>query len=117
MPRLLIVEDNDDLRRAISAYFGEHGWHVKATRTLGSALAIADVHLPHVIITELMLPDVRGYRFVDAYRRAVSAHRVRVIALTRMPDVLFARAKEIGFDEVIAKPANLDALRALAEQR
>jgi DNA-binding response OmpR family regulator len=110
VPRLLIVEDNDDLRRALAAYFTEAGWHVKATRALGSALAIANQHLPHVIITELALPDARGYRFVDTYRRAVPSHNVKVIAVTRMPEMLFARAREIGFDDVLAKPVDFDQL-------
>ncbi len=114
---MLIVEDNDDLRRATSAYFAEHGWHVRATRTLGSAITICDSHRPHVIISELMLPDVRGYRFVDTFRRAMSGQPVKVIAVTRMPELLFERAKQIGFDEVLAKPVDLDTLRAHAERR
>jgi two-component system, OmpR family, response regulator len=117
VPRLLIVEDNDDWRRMTTAYFAEHGWHVRATRTLGSALTICETHRPHVIISELMLPDVRGYRFVDTFRRALNGHPVKVIAVTRMPELLFERAKQIGFDEVIAKPVDLDTLRSHAEQR
>ena len=117
MPRLLVVEDNDDWRRMTSAYFAEHGWHVKATRTFGSALSICESHRPHVIISELMLPDVRGYRFVDTFRRAVSGQTVKVIAVTRMPELLFERAKQIGFDEVLAKPIDLDTLRTHAELR
>jgi CheY-like chemotaxis protein len=117
VPRLLIVEDNDDWRRTTTSYFAEHGWHVRATRTLGAALALCDTHRPHVIISELMLPDVRGYRFVDTFRRAVVGQPVKVIAVTRMSDVLFERAKQIGFDEVLAKPVDLDALRRLAERR
>lgn len=112
VPRLVIVEDNDDLRRALASFFTEQGWHVKATRALGSALAATTTHVPHVIITELQLPDVRSYRFVDTFRRAVPSHRVKVIALTRMPEILFARAKDSGFDDVLAKPVNFELLLA-----
>lgn len=114
LPRILIVEDNDDLRRQLAAYFTSRGWSVEATRTLHAALAVASRQRPAVIVTELLLPDVRGYRFADDYRRSVG-EPVAIIALTRMPAMIFDSARKAGFDRVFAKPADLDALYRCAE--
>ena len=91
LPRMLIVEDNDQHRRELVAHFTDRGWSVEATRTFRAALAIARRHLPVVIVTELLLPDVRGYRFAQEYRDAVGKSVV-VVAVTRIPSTIFENA-------------------------
>jgi DNA-binding response OmpR family regulator len=108
LPRLLIVEDNDELRRELVTFFVERGWRVEFARTLSAALRIASQLLPQVIVTELILPDVRGY-FAAQYRAAVPSGVV-VIALTRISPSIFDSARKAGFDEVLAKPISADAL-------
>lgn len=114
LPRMLIVEDNDEHRRELVAHFADRGWSVEATRTLRAALAIARRHLPAVILTELLLPDVRGYRFAQEYRDAIS-NPVMIVAVTRVPAMIFETARKAGFDQVLAKPVDLDALERCVE--
>lgn len=114
LPRMLIVEDNDQHRRELVAHFTERGWSVEATRTFRAALAIARRHLPVMIVSELLLPDVRGYRFAQEYREAVGKPVV-VVALTRIPSMIFESACSAGFDEVLGKPVDLEELDRLAE--
>jgi CheY-like chemotaxis protein len=114
LPRMLIVEDNDQLRRELVAHFTERGWSVEATRTFRAALAIARRHLPAVILTELLLPDVRGYRFAQEYRDAVGKP-VMIVAVTRIPMMIFESARRAGFDEVLGKPVDLEALERFVE--
>ena len=109
--RVLIVEDNDELRRDLAVHLSSQGWHVETARTLSSATVLAARQLPDVVVSELLLPDVRGYRFVDSLRDAVP-HRIAVVGVTRMPAELFERAKELGFDEIHAKPIDASALEA-----
>ena len=68
-----------------------------------------------MIVTELLLPDVRSYRFCDAYRTAIS-HPITICAVTRLPQLIFESARNAGFDEVFAKPVNLDVLLARVER-
>ena len=114
LPRMLIVEDNDEHRRELVAHFTDRGWSVEATRTLRGALAIARRHLPAVILTELLLPDVRGYRFAQEYRDAVGKP-VMIVAVTRIPMMIFESARRAGFDEVLGKPVDLEALERFVE--
>lgn len=114
LPRMLIVEDNDEHRRELAAHFTDRGWSVEATRTLRAALAIARRHLPAVILTELLLPDVRGYRFAQEYRDAVGSP-VMIVAVTRVPALIFESARKAGFDQVLGKPIDLEALERCVE--
>jgi two-component system KDP operon response regulator KdpE len=112
--RVLIVEDNDELRRQLVQSFIERGYAVEAVRTLKAALEIAKRQRPHVVVTELLVPDARSYRFADAYRSAV-ARPLTILAVTRLPQLIFDSARRAGFDEVFAKPVDVETLIARVE--
>jgi CheY-like chemotaxis protein len=112
--RLLVVEDNDDHRRELMRELGGRGWIVECARTLRDAVELARRHRPHAIVTELVLPDVRDYRFAAQLRRAV-AEDVTIVAVTRLPELVFESARRAGFDDVLAKPVAIDALQLRIE--
>jgi CheY-like chemotaxis protein len=113
--RVLIVEDNDELRRGLVKYFSDRGCAVEAVRTRVAAIEVATKHQPHVIISELLLPDARGYRFAEDYRRTVP-HDVVIVAVTWMSEIIFDSARRAGFDEVFGKPMDPDTLYARVER-
>lgn len=115
VPRVLVVEDNDELRRDLVTYLTIRGCAVESVRTLRSAIKVATKHQPHVIVTELLLPDVRSYRFADEYRGAVP-HPIVIVAVTWMPEMIFENARRAGFDEVFGKPMDHETLYARIER-
>ncbi|NVB84443.1 MAG: response regulator [Kofleriaceae bacterium] len=107
--RVLLIDDNDDHRGALASALRERGWTVDTARTARLGLDLATKSPPDVVLTELILPDARGYQFARALRSAIDGE-VRVIALTRLPAQLHAHALAEGFDHVEAKPVNVDTL-------
>lgn len=107
--RVLLIDDNDDQCAALATALRERGWLVDTARTARRGLDLAAKSPPDVVLTELILPDARGYQFARALRGAIEGD-VRVIALTRLPAQLHAHALSEGFDHVEAKPVNVDAL-------
>ena len=78
----------------------------------------AGTHRPEVIICDIGLPGMDGYRVAEALRGNPAAASARLIALTGSGrDEDRRRAKEAGFDEHLTKPADpvaLDAILAAA---
>lgn len=89
--------------------FEGRGWDVTTAEDLRSAIDMAMRHQPHVIVTELLLPDVQSLQFVRALRSAVE-HDIQVVALTRANAVVLEQARHEGFDLAVAKPMDIDEL-------
>ena len=106
---MLIIDDNDDQRTALATALRQRGWHVDSARTARLGLDLAARSAPDVVLTELILPDTRGYQFARALKNTVEGE-VRVIALTRLPKQLHAHALAEGFDHVEAKPVDVEVL-------
>jgi CheY-like chemotaxis protein len=107
--RMLVIDDDDGQRRATVAAFTAAGWTVADASDLKGAMDLAMNLQPALIVTELALPDTRGFQFARALRSAVE-HDVHLVAVTRQPESLFEEALGAGFDAVLAKPASVDAV-------
>jgi CheY-like chemotaxis protein len=107
--RILIVDDQEDMRRDLIAHFRGIGWDVDVARDVRTAIESALAFQPHVIVSELLLPDARGYFFARTLRSIID-HDIRMIGITRLSRQLFAQARTAGFDVVFAKPIDVDQL-------
>lgn len=108
--RILLVDGNAELRRATADALRRRGWDVRdVSDDVRVAIDAAQLHQPHVIITELELAGVTGMHFGRSLRSVVE-HDVRLIAGTSAPSSLHEQARQAGFDAVFAKPLDLDAV-------
>jgi len=87
------------------------GWSIEGARNGKLGLDAVAHNLPDIVLTELILPDVRGFNFVHSVRSMVE-HDLFVIGLTRLPRELHGRALTSGFDHVQCKPIDIDELHA-----
>ena len=116
-PRVLVIADRDDQRRQLVLALEAAGWLVTMAADLRDGMAAAMAHPPAAIVTELALPDTRGFQFARTLRSAVE-HDVQLIAVTRLPEEMFEEARRAGFDRVFANTVPYDVItRALAASR
>jgi DNA-binding response OmpR family regulator len=108
--RVLLVDDNDEHRRMLANALRQRGWSVELARTGREGLDAAARVQPDVIVTELILPDVRGFHFGRSLRSIIE-HDIVVIAVTRIGEELHGRALKSGFDHVLPKPLDIDELQ------
>lgn len=101
--RALIIDDEDDSRHATALVFESRGWTVETAHDLRSGIDAAMRQQPDVIVTELLLPDVKSLQFARSLRSAVD-HDIQVVALSRAPLEALAEARREGFDLVLGKP-------------
>ena len=116
--RILVVEDDADLRRALSIRLKAAGYEVTATADGTSALASARETPPSLVLLDLGLPVVDGYEVMDRIRRIGGLAGVPIVILSaRDPAQEEARARAAGAVAFVPKPHDpARLLRVIAEQ-
>lgn len=110
--RLLIVDDNHDQRTALAEALRSMSWQVDEARDGHTAIGLATTRPPMIAITELMLPDMQGFRLARTLRKIVG-EELLVVALTRLDHTgIHSLARMAGIGEVILKPASPHSLNA-----
>jgi DNA-binding NarL/FixJ family response regulator len=79
---LLLVDDEPGLREAVQAYLEESDFTVKTAGTAQSAWEILDNYVPDLVITDIMMPQVDGYKFLKQLREDPRFRKLPVVFLT-----------------------------------
>ena len=108
-PRILIAEDNPDLREVLIDALTDAGYEVGEASNGLEALARAEAWLPDAILLDLMMPGMDGADFLRARRERPFLARVPVMVLTAHP-FHHRMLDGLGATVVIRKPYNLDEL-------
>ncbi|MFC6645333.1 response regulator transcription factor [Granulicella cerasi] len=107
---VLIVDDDVELCEMLSSYLGSHGWSVSTAHSGEAGLASAASLMPHLVIVDVMLPDMDGF---EVLRRLHKAHSHRVLLLTaRGEEIDRIVGLELGADDYLGKPFNPRELMA-----
>lgn len=110
-PRVLVVEDDADLRRLLRKGLGEEGFEVVCVATGAEAIKIAGDHPPDVLIVDIGLPDSDGRDVCQALRaRGLEAPVVFLTARDAVVDRL--SGFRVGGDDYVTKPFALPELVA-----
>ena len=109
--RVLVVEDDEQLRRIITSNLAARGHEVRQAADASTALAALAEDKPDLLILDINLPDRTGW---DVLRDAQLPDDVRVLMLTAVP-VSPRRLAEFRPVAYLPKPFPLEALLRLAE--
>jgi len=110
--RLLVVEDNPDIREMMKLMLEQEGYHVATAADGVAALTAVEVERPDVVFLDIGLPEMDGYEVARRLRKGNK--ELPLIALTGYGQSSDRRrAIEAGFDDHLAKPVNVDRLRQL----
>jgi two-component system OmpR family response regulator len=109
--RVLVVDDEPNIADVVSMALRFQGFAVETAGTGTDALsAVADFR-PHLIVLDVMLPDMEG--FDVAQRLGAQRARVPIIFLTARDDTADKiRGLSIGGDDYVTKPFSLEELVA-----
>jgi diguanylate cyclase (GGDEF)-like protein len=111
-PRLLIVEDDADIANMLKIYFAGMEYEVDIAPRGGLALEKTRTVLPHLIVLDIMLPDIDGYEVCRTLRTNTRTSHIPVIFLTQKDersDKL--QGLELGADDYITKPFDIEELK------
>lgn len=108
--RILIVDDNDGLCEVVSLIFEETGAHIYTAQNGRDGLKRFFEHRPHLVILDIMLPDIDGWEVCRQIRLLADTP---VLMLTTLDeDNAVIRGLDLGADDFLSKPFNMDVLVA-----
>ena len=108
--KILLVEDESNIRNLISTILEAAGYHTIAVGTCSLALSLFASHVPDLVILDLGLPDRDGMYFLQAVRKE---HNTPIIVLSaRSHEKDKVDALDAGANDYVTKPFGSEELLA-----
>jgi DNA-binding response OmpR family regulator len=108
-PRLLFVDDEEDLRTVVQHQLTEEGFAVDTADDGDTAIAALREKLYDLILLDIRMPRVNGIEVLKYVKKAQLSSRI--IMLTAVDDLSTAlEAVRIGANDYVTKPYNLNDL-------
>jgi two-component system cell cycle response regulator DivK len=115
--RILLVDDYPDALEIWELYLGSLGYDVVTADDGPKALDRAHAQRPDVIVLDLELPGITGFEVARRLRGAAETAAIPLIAATGYSHVpQLDEAREAGFDSIVIKPCEPEALVAEIER-
>ena len=114
-PLVLVVEDDPDLREALSDLIAQRlGARVLDAADGAEALALAAEERPDLVLTDWSMPRMGGAGLLRALRADPRTRAVPIVLFSGAADR--STAVEMGFDGYLSKPFGLSSLLPLLER-
>lgn len=108
---VLIVEDSEDTLTLLSTMFSQQGSQVVQASSASEALDAASSAPPDIVISDIGMPDVDGYEFLQQLKQIPGMDGVPAIAISGYAsDEDRRKALSVGYLALMPKPINVDAL-------
>lgn len=112
--RVLVVDDEPDLRALYSVNLSEAGHEVIMASNGAEGLDVLTRERPDVILVDLMMPVMDGYEFLQNLRKMPEHRRTPVIVVSAIATGGFS--KKLGASGFVAKPFDADELISAVER-
>ena len=110
MTRILVVDDEAQIRKALSVNLTARGYDVDLAETGEEALALAAAHHPDLVLLDVGLPGIDGVQVVEGLRGWTT---VPIIMLSvRDSEADKVRALDAGADDYVTKPFGMNEVLA-----
>ncbi len=110
--RILVIEDDYDVAEMLLMYFGAHQYEIFHAEDGNVGIEMARTHFPKLILLDVMLPHMDGYEVCRRLRATSLTKYIPIIFLTQRDERADrVRGLELGADDYITKPFDVDELR------
>lgn len=111
-PRVLVADDNSDMRRYVSKLLGDQ-FQIQTVPDGEAALEAIRVHLPDLVLTDVMMPKLDGFGLLKELRSSPRTSSLPVIMLSaRAGEESRVEGMEAGADDYLVKPFGAKELLA-----
>ena len=104
MPKIMLVEDDNNLREIYAARMQAEGYEVVTAADGEEALVTGKAEKPDLIISDVMMPKISGFEMLDIIRNTEGMKDVKVIMLTALgQNEEQERADKLGANKYLVK--------------
>lgn len=109
MFQVLVLEDNKDLNRSVCSFLNQNGYEATGCLCANDAYDAMYERVFDLIISDIMMPDVDGFAFVETVRSL--NQDIPILFMTARDDFASKqRGFRAGVDDYMVKPIDLDEL-------
>jgi len=108
--RVLVVDDNEDLAYLFSSLIQLMGYDTHTVFSARAALGAISTYSPHVVFSDLGMPEISGYDLARKIRAGDSAQPFLVSVSGWNDAKTVSASRNAGFDLHLAKPVSHDQI-------
>ena len=110
---ILAVDDDDAVLQLVAKSLSTAGFVVAGCRSAAEALERAEAEDPQLILADVVMPEMNGFEFRDAYRRRFPHRVTPFVFLSSLadPDTI-VRGLGMGVDDYLVKPVHPEVIKA-----
>lgn len=110
--RILVVEDNDELRNYLERLLGTE-FHLQSCSNGRDALLVTREYSPDLILSDVMMPEMDGNELCVSVKSDIETSHIPVVLLTALNDERnVLEGLGYGADAYVSKPFSVNLLRA-----
>lgn len=110
--RILVVDDSSDNVFLIQAILEEEGYKISTASDGPTALAKVEESAPDLVLLDVMMPGMDGFEVTKRLRDNTSLPFIPILLITAYDHLSVAKGLDIGADDFIRKPVEVDELLA-----
>jgi DNA-binding response OmpR family regulator len=117
LPKVLVVDDNEDNAHIIRDYLESKGYQISVAYNGDEAMALFEKEKPSLVLLDVMMPGMDGWQVCREIKASPNGTHVRVVMVTALQDWMDKRqAIETGADDFVEKPFELAKLGEVVER-
>ena len=112
--KILIIEDQKDIRLEMNVYFKEAGYVVYPAKHFANAIKILETKVPNLIIMEISMPGMDGFQFLEFFKKLPNASMIPIIFLSAKIDSnILKKIISYNIDNYLKKPFEINELNKI----
>lgn len=117
MATILIIEDENHLRRDVSELLNFSGFATLEAEDGLTGIHLAEMHLPDLILCDITMPGMDGLQVLERLQANAQTAAIPFVFLTaRAEGDLRQKLRQAGASDYLAKPFTLDQLHSVIER-
>ena len=116
MKKILIIEDNNDIRENLTEFLEMEGYGILAANNGKWGIELAKEFIPDLIICDVLMPEMDGYEVLRLLLNTPTTYGIPFIFSTSNSEkVDYAEGMKLGADGYIVKPFEMETLLSKIE--